>query len=201
MGCGRGYLFLIILLLVSTVSASCEEGQININSADVNELDKLIGIGPVKAQAIIDSRPFESIGDLIKVKGIGNATLEKIKNQGLACVEEGENSTNDSQNIPNKEEKINVSEEENNKEKSSDEQSIIQKEVVIETTSNTSKINEVSVGQVIKLNTQEESIKSENVREFNKEQYSFYGLIAFCILLALLFGLKLTRDKKKNEIQ
>ena len=50
----------------------------------------MYGIGPVKAQAIINSRPFESIDDLINVSGIGEVTLIKIKDQNLACVNEVE---------------------------------------------------------------------------------------------------------------
>ena len=59
---------------------------ININTASLQELDKITGIGPKYAQAIIDARPFSSVDDLLKVKGIGEITLQKIKEQGLACV-------------------------------------------------------------------------------------------------------------------
>ncbi len=83
-------LFLLMLSFVSVVDADCQDNQIDINSASVGELEKLSGIGPVKAQAIIDTRPFNFVGDLIKVYGIGEKTLEKIKVQRLACVE-GEN--------------------------------------------------------------------------------------------------------------
>jgi competence protein ComEA len=59
--------------------------KININTASAEELDKLPGIGPSIAGAIIDYRtkngPFKQIEDINDVKGIGDALFEKIKDQ------------------------------------------------------------------------------------------------------------------------
>ena len=53
--------------------------KININTADKAALEALPEIGPVKAQAIIDGRPYKSIEDVMKVKGIKQKTFDAIK--------------------------------------------------------------------------------------------------------------------------
>jgi competence ComEA-like helix-hairpin-helix protein len=63
-----------------------ESECIDINTASLEDLDRIYGVGPTIAQRIIEQRPFSSVDDLIRVKGIGEKTLEKIKEQGLACV-------------------------------------------------------------------------------------------------------------------
>ena len=59
---------------------------VDINAASKEELQKIIGIGPVLAQRIIETRPFYSLSDLIRVSGIGEVTLQKILNQECAYI-------------------------------------------------------------------------------------------------------------------
>lgn len=56
---------------------------ININSASQAELETLSGIGPVKAQSIVQYRlengPFKEVEELQSVAGIGPVTFEKVR--------------------------------------------------------------------------------------------------------------------------
>lgn len=77
----------MIKLLVSTVCGlllmtAVAVAAVNINTASVQELAGLQGIGPTKAQAIVDYRDkngqFRTVEELAKVKGVGQKTLEKL---------------------------------------------------------------------------------------------------------------------------
>lgn len=66
-----------------TSGAGASSGLVNINTASAAELQTLSGIGPSMAQSIIDERTqngaFASVDDLMRVSGIGEKKLSKIK--------------------------------------------------------------------------------------------------------------------------
>ncbi|SFH48301.1 ComEA family DNA-binding protein [Modicisalibacter xianhensis] len=73
------------LLLGSASLAMAQEATVNINTADVETLSQLPGIGATKAQAIVEDRtangPFASVEELDRVNGIGAATIEGLRAQ------------------------------------------------------------------------------------------------------------------------
>ena len=75
---------LLVLLLCAGLALPAE--RVNINTADVATLDRvLVNVGPVKAQAIVDYRTangaFRSPEQLALVKGIGLKTVEKNRDR------------------------------------------------------------------------------------------------------------------------
>ena len=57
------------------------DGPVNLNTADIEELAALPGIGPVLAKRIVEARPYREAEDLFKVSGIGKKTLAQISDQ------------------------------------------------------------------------------------------------------------------------
>ena len=80
-------------LIVSLMPvASAWAGPVNLNTADATTIAReLDGIGPAKAQAIVEYRqkngPFKTPEDLLKVEGIGDKVLDQ--NKGNIRVERG----------------------------------------------------------------------------------------------------------------
>ena len=70
-------------LYIPEVGEEPEPQKIDINRAEVWLLEALDGIGPAKAQAIVDYRkqngPFRNINELTKVEGIGPTIYESIR--------------------------------------------------------------------------------------------------------------------------
>ena len=52
---------------------------VNINTATQAELETAPGIGPAFAAQIIASRPYDNVDDLVKIRGISDATLESMR--------------------------------------------------------------------------------------------------------------------------
>lgn len=67
-------------------AAALESGRrlVDLNRATLEELRRLPGVGQVKAQRIAGARPFVRVDDLVGVKGIKGATLDKFRH--LICV-------------------------------------------------------------------------------------------------------------------
>ena len=77
----EGIRTLVQALVASLIPAVTWAGPVNVNTADASMLAKeLDGIGPAKAQAIVEYRerngPFHGPEDLLKVDGIGQRVLE-----------------------------------------------------------------------------------------------------------------------------
>ncbi len=71
------------VLFKSALRSEEIQQKIDLNNASIEDLCKLKGIGPSRAEKIIEMRNdlggFSSLDELLKVKGIGEKTLEKLK--------------------------------------------------------------------------------------------------------------------------
>lgn len=61
--------------------------KIDINTASLKDLMKIVHLGGKRNQELISLRPFYSLDELMKIKGIDQKALEDIKKQGLAWVD------------------------------------------------------------------------------------------------------------------
>ncbi len=69
----------------AAAAMEAEDDRVPINTADEKALEALPGIGPVMAKRIVDYRnqhgAFQDAADLKRVRGIGDATYEKLKDR------------------------------------------------------------------------------------------------------------------------
>ena len=75
----------LTLIFVLFSSISLAYAAVNLNTASVDELDAVKGIGPSKAKAIVDYRAkngsFKSVDDLKGVKGFGDKSVAKLRSE------------------------------------------------------------------------------------------------------------------------
>ena len=75
-------IFILSLFVAASTASATDTAKVNINTATMEQLQELPGVGPVTAQRIMDFReksPFAAIEELMEVKGIGEKTFAKLK--------------------------------------------------------------------------------------------------------------------------
>ena len=81
---GLGFLFFLAFVFWANFTFGRE--KIDINTAPLEDLVKIIHIGKARALELISLRPFSSLDDLVRIRGISKKRIEDIKKQGLAWV-------------------------------------------------------------------------------------------------------------------
>jgi competence protein ComEA len=77
----------VLLMTALAFSTATVQGQsktktkVDVNSADVETLQTLPGIGSTLADRIVAGRPYKNADDLAKVKGLSKSKVEAIQNQ------------------------------------------------------------------------------------------------------------------------
>lgn len=165
----------ILLISIEIIIADCNENQVDINTASAEELDRIKWVGPSTALSIINSRPYQSLDDLLKVYGIGEVKLNDIKTEGIACVE-NENP---------------YEEEEKEDEVKNETREVISVSISSEDSTKENK------KETINLNAKD--INTETSSLF-KGKYALVGLMFFSVLIVFLLLLKF-KSRDKNEFR
>ncbi len=209
---------ILVFVRVSGVAAQCNSTQVDINSASLDEMMSIVhlgGSGKV-AQRVIDARPFSSLQELSRVSGFGGTgkNLQDIINQGLACVADNESKQAQTQNNSS------VSQSENNSGSATSTSETVaaqtenQNNLLSTSTpthsetnsdpqsSGNSQIHKTPITpQVINLNAQNPGNASSTKTDYSiRANPAIYGLVAFSIVLGLLFAARKFRTKRyKSE--
>jgi hypothetical protein len=184
-------LFLLIFIFAFVnISAQCNSSQVDINSASAKQLDGIIHVGPATAQKIIDARQFNSLDELVNISGISEGYLEDIKQQGLACISDGNDIVveNVSQSVSTSQ--TGIINDSNFSESSS------------ETPIPSTKLGNSNVIYLNSPSSQQNAIQA-NSKDINSEngalisgKIAIFGLFGFAAVILLLFGVKRFRKVK-----
>lgn len=185
-------LLLSLFIFLNFVYAECSGSQIDINSASLEELDKITYVGPATAEKIIASRPFDSVDGLLDVSGIGETKLAAIKTQDLACVG---NSQEENSKAPE-----NNSEDDDEEDSEKEDKEEPEETEIIQNIAEPEKNISEDKSEPIKLTPQ--IIKTQESNENQSNNFALYGLAGFSCLIILLVGIKFIKQRKeKNEFQ
>jgi competence protein ComEA len=55
------------------------DARIDLNTAPLDDLTRLPGVGPVLASRIVDARPYASVDDMRRVRGVGRSKLDRLR--------------------------------------------------------------------------------------------------------------------------
>lgn len=66
-------------VVVPTVRTDDGDDRVSLNLADAADLERLPGIGPALAARIVAGRPFRGVDELEAVRGIGPATMDRLR--------------------------------------------------------------------------------------------------------------------------
>jgi hypothetical protein len=183
------------IFFISLCIAQCNSGQVDINSASISELDKLVDIGPARAQYIIDARPYTSLEDLDRAKDIGPSRLAKIKEQGLACV--GSETYSEEDNLLLEE--SSNKEDEREAEKSEQVEEKITSRVIEETYVEQQKSSEIAQTEsIINLNSDDTS-KKKVIYESRNELIRKYSVYVFIVFLLIVISFLLLKRNERTE--
>jgi len=173
------------IIFIKLISAKCQEGQININTASAEELDLIKWIGEATAQEIITYRQdtmFKSVDDLINIYGIGESKLNDIKEQGLACVDVNTADRINTEKIDSSLNKTNY-------------------EINYSIVKNQKNENELEKTEKIILKPNPKNIKSNSIIK-RLTSNTLYSLGLFSIIIMFLLVLRFNKLRKyKNEFR